>query len=916
MTNTEFDVWAIRARIPDIGKAYIQRVRTSPPSRKPGNRHGSNVIGAYPSRKMGLAINFESHKCELPAIHLHERETSVLEYWDQPKSIKLSYPGKSRPTDSFLYTPDFLVLRPYGAVLEEWKDERDLHALAAKSPNRYLKREGGGWSCPPAEAAAAEIGLSFEVHSTAEINWFLQRNITFLEDYYRKEYPVSAEVAEKIADIVAGNPGIVLSELKTLAKESGARIDDLHALIVTEAIYVDLSAAPLSEPERVHVFATSAVAAAYVALQSEPSQDTPDCATSKIRLQPGCSLIWNGVPLHLKVVGETKMAFTDKNGSLVELTTEVVRKLVNDGDIVAAPDLDAAQVVARENALDILSKARPEYLAEANRRWEAIKPYLDGELPFDAVIPPGCTISTLYRWRKDYREARARCGYGYVGLIPKPRGGNIDPRIDEEVQQAVEEKIAAHFKERKKLKTAMIYRAIKDFCHSKNLPCPSRKTITIKLKSASTYERTMAESGKRKAYQVKEFYYEITYTTPRHGERPFEIGHIDHTQADVEIKCSHTGQPLGRPYITFLIDAFCRRILAVYVSFEQPSYRSCMAVLRICVKRHNRLPRIIVVDNGKEFRSTYFEALLAMFECVRKVRPPAQPRAGTIIENLFNIANVQFIHWLMGNTQAMKDVRTVTKSHNPKELAVWTLEPFYERLCQYAYDVYDTCPHGTLKQSPREACLTGLENSGERAHQFIAYDEAFKMMTLPTTPRKTARVIPRYGVKIRGIYYWHDDFKRASLYRKMVQVRYEPFDISTAYAFVDGFWLPCLSQHPAIFRGMSEKMLMLLMLRMRQQARQHGRNVENVTAFKLTELYRTLAKDEEVMTQRKRDMESEAALRLVEGGKSVPLRASSTSKKTMMKPKSNAEPAASAKTDQSRKGFTVEIDETQYEDLA
>jgi hypothetical protein len=34
-----------------------------------------------------------------------------------------------------------------------------------------------------------------------------------------------------------------------------------------------------------------------------------------------------------------------------------------------------------------------------------------------------------------------------------------------------------------------------------------------------------------------------------------------------------------------------------------------------------------------------------------------------------------------------------------------------------------------------------------------------------------------------------------------------------------------------------------------------------------------------------------------------------------MKPKSNAEPAASAKTDQSRKGFTAEIDETQYEDL-
>jgi len=29
-------------------------------------------------------------------------------------------------------------------------------------------------------------------------------------------------------------------------------------------------------------------------------------------------------------------------------------------------------------------------------------------------------------------------------------------------------------------------------------------------------------------------------TTPRHGDRPYEIGHIDHTELDVEIVCSQT----------------------------------------------------------------------------------------------------------------------------------------------------------------------------------------------------------------------------------------------------------------------------------------------------------------------------------------------------------------------------------------
>jgi hypothetical protein len=34
------------------------------------------------------------------------------------------------------------------------------------------------------------------------------------------------------------------------------------------------------------------------------------------------------------------------------------------------------------------------------------------------------------------------------------------------------------------------------------------------------------------------------------------------------------------PWATVLIDAMSRRILAVYLTFDEPSYRSCMMVLR------------------------------------------------------------------------------------------------------------------------------------------------------------------------------------------------------------------------------------------------------------------------------------------------------------------------------------------------
>ncbi len=66
--------------------------------------------------------------------------------------------------------------------------------------------------------------------------------------------------------------------------------------------------------------------------------------------------------------------------------------------------------------------------------------------------------------------------------------------------------------------------------------------------------------------------------------------------------------------MTILTDAFSRRGLSLYLTFDAPSYRSCMMILRDCVRRHGRLPQILVIDGGPEFQSTYFETLLARYE--------------------------------------------------------------------------------------------------------------------------------------------------------------------------------------------------------------------------------------------------------------------------------------------------------------
>jgi len=130
-----------------------------------------------------------------------------------------------------------------------------------------------------------------------------------------------------------------------------------------------------------------------------------------------------------------------------------------------------------------------------------------------------------------------------------------------------------------------------------------------------------------------------------------------------------------------------------------------MMVLRECVRRHMRLPQIIVVDGGTDFQSTYFETLLARYEIIKKTRPPAKARFGSTCERIFGTANQHFFHNLAGNTQLSRSSRQVTKSVDPRTHAIWTLKELSRHLNDYAYEVYDTMDHPALgPESTRGFC--------------------------------------------------------------------------------------------------------------------------------------------------------------------------------------------------------------------
>ena len=73
-----------------------------------------------------MTIQFESHRVELPFVYELERDTTVLEYYDQPPSIPLSYPAANGRALSVIHTPDYFVVRQDSAGWEECKTSEDL----------------------------------------------------------------------------------------------------------------------------------------------------------------------------------------------------------------------------------------------------------------------------------------------------------------------------------------------------------------------------------------------------------------------------------------------------------------------------------------------------------------------------------------------------------------------------------------------------------------------------------------------------------------------------------------------------------------------------------------------------------------------------------------------------------------------
>ena len=313
MSPDELLSWYQRLDISDAARAEIDRIRSAGPCRRVGGGR-SNVTGRYPSRKMGVTIQFESHHVELAFVREMEHDPEVLEFYDQPPSTPLDYESAKGRRLSVIHTPDFFVLRSAAAGWEECKTEEDLHRLSERSPNRY-RWDQGRWHCPPGEKYASLFGLLYRVRSSAEINWVLQRNLQFLENYVGKNAAGTNQgVKEWALAVVSAEPGIKLSELFPRSTEGMSR-DDVYALIANRHLHVDSREAPLLEPAAVRVFANREAAEAWghVAGDAEASLDK---GGRGFAVKAGHKVTWDGRTWTVVNVGDEIITLLGEDQSL------------------------------------------------------------------------------------------------------------------------------------------------------------------------------------------------------------------------------------------------------------------------------------------------------------------------------------------------------------------------------------------------------------------------------------------------------------------------------------------------------------------------------------------------------------------------------------------------------------------------
>ena len=768
--HTHLETIFRRTQMPESGRNYVRHTIASGPARQVQGRRGNTCIRHF-SRKMQATMMLESRRGESAMAWKLESDTSVHAYFAQPTTVTM----EGRRADGIRasvhqYTADFMVVRDDCISIIEVRDDARFHADSKKNPERYFRDVDGVHHNTAAEEHFAAMGLAYQLVVVSELPHRLIENARFLEDYYREDCPpLSDQECQAVVAAVAADRWVPLRELI----RQGISADTIYKAIAERVIYVPLESSRLADTEQVKVYADEVTAQTHALIDAVEAPPLPPIPGT-LMLRSGGKISIYGREYKVILQGERDVLLQDPLGKTTSKSVEEVRQLHSRGEATGEGFRLANERMA-------LWMAPPKKVEQAMARLEAVR------------NPHQTTYSerSLDRFRARIASAQNDLQALEALMDAEEKRGNREPRVSELNEEQIQCAISDHFNtpDRPTAKGAYkkYVRAVQELSEPGGGPVlpVSLQTFTRRCKQRKSIKD---REGKRSAYRQAALVPLLSNEHPAHGFRPHEVIYADHTIADIETQ-SPDGLPLRKPTLSVAIDGCTRQIRAFVLLYEPASARAVMLLIRDYVARWGRLPRVLAVDNGKEFHSHALEYLCRILGIEIRYRPPAEPRGGALIERTFGSINEEVLAELEGNSRCMKSsTREITASVNPQNRVRWNLVALHAVMTKYLFEEHANRVHPELGMSPNDYEEKRMQDTGMRSHVIHQLGENLMLLTSPHPMRRpTRKVVSGRGVNVYGVYYRHPSM--ASAEGKSVEVRVEWWNASVVYAHINGVWV-------------------------------------------------------------------------------------------------------------------------------
>lgn len=447
-----------------------------------------------------------------------------------------------------------------------------------------------------------------------------------------------------------------------------------------------------------------------------------------------------------------------------------------------------------------LSEANDEQFKKALERYNIIEPLLIQQHKSVKDVTKiakksGKGLATIYRWLRTFEK------YGTVSaLIPNfgQRGAKGKSRLDISVNTVIDNVIEDLYLNKQQFPMTTIYSSIVEKCMNLGIQPPVKNTVRNRINAL--HPKLIAKY--RKGIRVNE-----TRGMPKkypEVKMPLDVIQIDHTKMDVIIVDASTRQAIGRPYITVAIDVYSRMIFGFYISLEAPSFFSVGQCLLNgilpkddFIKKLNvqgewaifGLPKVIFMDNAKEFRSVSLHNFCQEFRIIDEYRPVARPEFGGHIERVIGTC-MKKVHQLPGTTYSNIAQK---RNYDSQKEAAMTIDELEQWYLDFLINIYHKTEHSALGMTPEEKFYQVLYGVGDKTIPFIPNLPAdtlkLRMALLPEIKRS----VQKNGITIDYITYFSEALRKwivPTQYKKlvpesinMVSCRRDPRDISKIYVY-------------------------------------------------------------------------------------------------------------------------------------